>query len=867
MENLGVASPKVRIISSLPNIGNYKTKTSFDVSASSWEQMQNSPLLPPLLTEAIIDPGESFSALIPSKRIKWINNYRATGTSIPYEGEPHISWTEILADKAKGSIMESIIPEFSQYEKHPPSYASESIPESYLGPIWDEDMLSREPDPNDELLIDKSFLLYKDSIPESTETNDETSTTEDLLPRTSFMWQTRSLDGMWWGVHSNSFLSENMPFWFISQRMRPPTSSDKDTLLVISLGLTSKDQRFDILLSLNNKPRIIDWLGGNSETGTPISQKEFDIETSRLFSTDSYIKIGVMTVAGRLVVIVNGEVLTYTRVDKSKDDSGGTLLECKIAPGPIAIYGTNAEIAFNVSPMTFAPLSLVPIMVPILSQNDDTAETESKFMGVNSNSEPEGSVCHLPTPPANKEQIYGCDCYSFSGDGGSASPSGFGMHQKGYIDFSKADAETYSALATTEFFILKMKPSDTQALDETIIKNGGCPYFFRIKGIHIKDGESPDSSVNMDITNFVQSISETVTAPDYYHSKKSLTVSFYDMSGAISNALRSNQSGIIVEWGWDNNTHKTFTGVITNISTTQKAGDEVGTIQAEDYMYILKNTPIVNSPFYDGMVAYYVIKDLAERASCDGFQNKWERTDRFFLPAGYSFSEPKMRYESKQKIFECIMDVVKRFEAFVYFDEDGRLVVTKLPGGLFSSQIDIEASFSSSDIDADGFIIEEKQVETDYNSTVNAIVAMTLERDTRNAVLYTRVALGQENKLLFKKLAIYKQAALGELSVCRAYTLDLAQRVFYPIVKTRWKTASSNYDLKTLSFVTVDGQPFRVMSIKRTYSAESNDFTTSYEGEWLGGSLSSSSISSNGSSFGSGSLSSFSGSLSSFSGS
>jgi len=90
--------------------------------------------------------------------------------------------------------------------------------------------------------------------------------------------------------------------------------------------------------------------------------------------------------------------------------------------------------------------------------------------------------------------------------------------------------------------------------------------------------------------------------------------------------------------------------------------------------------------------------------------------------------------------------------------------------------------------------------------------------------------------LLFKKIYLYNQAALGELEVCRNYVETLSQRMFNPILKTRWNTAGTFVNAMPLQFVTVDAQIFRVTSIKRNFKAETNDLSTSYEGEWLGGS-------------------------------
>jgi len=841
MENLGIATPKVKLLPRLPNVGSFVTKVNFDSNAHNWSSLLNSPFFEPFLIESVIDPAGTIAALMPSKRVFWVNNYLEGNPASQADGSDlKITWTQLDEAAAVDSIMENIIPDFNAYSilVPPASYAAGGTPPvdmtTYEGPTWRDDNQNREPPPNDLQDIQEFFnwvggtdIVATPDADADADADADNVEIEDI----NWVYMTRVKDGLWWGMQSNSFLNTNMPFWIILNKMQPPTSPDHDTVFVISLGLSDENHRFDIYLSLNSKPRIVDWLGG-TDSGVPQIQKEFEAEGSRIWSTGGTHRIGIMTIAGRLVVLIDDYPLVYSRIDRSSGDDGGKLLECKIASGAINIWGTNAKVAFNVSPMTFAEFGAIALPIPVLAGDAGSGSTPVSFQGVDQEGQPSNSVCHLPTPDGN--QKFGCDCAYFSGDGGSASPDGFGFHQEGKIKFQQASNNTFNALPSTEFYTLQFAPENTTTPLGTI-PYGGAPYYFRLKGISIQEGEDPGAGTAGDITGTVISINETATAPDYFHTKKSLDVTCYDEGGSLSSALVANQSGIEVSWGWDGSSEKTFTGVITNVSTSQKAGMEVVNIRAEDYMFILKHTPIVNSPFYDGMVAYYALKDMAQRASLTGFTNDWTSTNDYFLPAGFAFSKPKMRYSGSQMIFDCMMDIVKRFEAFVYFDEGGKLVVTRLPGGLFSSGFTTSASFVSDPLAAvEKVILEEKKVEIDFTSTVNVISAMTLERDTRNAILYTKSASGSENNLLFKKVYLLNQAALGELEVCRNYVEDLSDRMFYPIIKTQWKTASTTM-VKPLEFVNVDTQPFRVTSLKRSFNAESNDLTTSYEGEWLGG--------------------------------
>ena len=65
---------------------------------------------------------------------------------------------------------------------------------------------------------------------------------------------------------------------------------------------------------------------------------------------------------------------------------------------------------------------------------------------------------------------------------------------------------------------------------------------------------------------------------------------------------------------------------------------------------------------------------------------------------------------------------------------------------------------------------------------------------------------------------------------------EMAERVFNPIRKTSFKTVGDTTStLSPLDFINVDGIPFRIMSVSRSFNADGNDFTTEYEGEWLNG--------------------------------
>jgi len=261
-------------------------------------------------------------------------------------------------------------------------------------------------------------------------------------------------------------------------------------------------------------------------------------------------------------------------------------------------------------------------------------------------------------------------------------------------------------------------------------------------------------------------------------------------------------------------------------------------------MYILENTPIFNSPIYDGMIMYYAAKDLVNRAGITEVVDDWTsnagaQKEEYFLPSGFTFSQPKVHFNQEQMLFECLKYMVERPEAFAYFDADGVMHIKKIPGGLFSDTTNESISatlYRNPDIaNSSQLILDEKSVDYDLTSTVNKIVMVSVDMDTRGTLLHTHTAPKADDNLIFRKTMLFKQPALGNMDVVRAYANDLGDRVFYPIRKTAFKTVGDVSTLDPFSFLTVDGEEYRLISLSRKYTAGANDFTNEYNTEWLGG--------------------------------
>lgn len=883
MNNLGIAKVKVQLYNSAPKIDKGWAGFHFDITAHDWNVIKSSPVYYPLLIEEIHDENFGFAALHPSKRKMMVDNFMA-GTIPPQTGNA-ITWTPITTKANCSGVFKAIIDHKTDttktteptaagespvtttektidYDDYPnSSYVninSSDIPNDWKGPVWDDKTVYQEPANNDTTIIN-NFLQAIGSSQKFTGNDCLTSTAKSNSPtiaQKNSVFQRVVRDGLWWGIRSNPWMTKaNIPFWVTIKKPVPPTSSSTQSCILIRMA-GGANNSFDLLITTNQKPQLIDYKmppaptqtssNNNTATGATIIndvglQIEIPNEEARILPTTERLEIGFMTVAGRLVVYINGNSFVYTR--NNKDSSSGdssSLLACDIPSGSIEIYGTNVQALINLSPMTFAPLGsfVVPVAKVINIAND-----AANYSGVNFDGSVAPSVCHLPTPPSVSQQKYGCDCRSFSGDGGDATPSGIGMHQLGKVEFRKGSSSTFPNFQNVDFYFVNMTPennnlstsSDGSAANGINICYGGCPYFFALKGKF--EQETNVSQVATDISGTVISVDETENSPDYFHIKKSATITIYDPGGAVAKQVTSSQKAISISWGWNTANYKSFIGVVTNATTNQIAGKEITTLSCEDYMYILKNSYIINSPFYDGMVAFYAIKDIVKRMGLgandiiNGFPSGGPD---YFLPAGFSFSAPVMRFQSKQTLFDCLMEIVKRYEAYVYFDADAKFHVDKLPGGIFSAPDNtLPSAIFSSDpslpVANSILILGERSVDFNYDSTFSNITVITLDRDTKDYITLGKGA--SPSHLVYKKVLLLDQPAYGAVEPARAHMEDLAKRVFFPIIKTRWKT--SGIASSPLSFVTVDGHMFRVMSIKKTFNAENNDFSSSYEAEWL----------------------------------
>ena len=892
MKELGIAGVKVERLDGLPNIYQDAQRYNFDFSAFNWPAITNSDFMPPVLIENITDHTNAFACCYLAKRKHYVDNYikKSGSEDTTSDQDPRVTWTaisksELASSVGQQSVINDFVSKLSEYTLiQPDQYTSENL-KDYTGPVFADSVLSRKIEPNDCNVLmayknvignvfDKTTHENFDNIcPKATtsSTATESSTTVELVAKTNYVHQTAVGDGLWWAMESSACLTDtNTPFWVDFKKMESPTSAKNETVIVISIAPQDTTNWYDIVIRQGARPIIIDYYGNVSSdyknayinsstisgsTQPPPPRADFPQDLSRTIDVQKDLEIGVMVIAGRLVVYVNKVPVVYTRFEKQGTNKG-QFKEAKIPTGKIVVFATNITACVNVSPMTFAKLGLMSTPIATLPKN-------VKYQGVTNKFEFDRTTGKLPKQPdQNPSQqkgssnqnssipdLYGVDCKTYYDDSVSKTdqPKSQFFQTKGNVCFTNLSTtgQQTEGVDGKDLYVMLLEPETGKFADKDILFSR-TPFFFRIKGGAEVKGKESYKATELDD---VLSVTETAEAPDYFHFKKSATVVLYNKGGKYD-YLRDSQYGIRLEWKWDpydtggqtvgiGTSKRTFTGLIINANSGEIAGKETMTLQCQDYMYILQNNPIINSPFYDGMLSFYAIKDLALRATIGVIKDDTDKVDKYFLPSGYGFTKPAVKYPSEQMIFDCMIDIVKRHEAFIYFDENGEFHVARLPGGLFSADASslVAGKFYRDPKSDKNVILDTKEVEFDFDSTKNRISVLTVERDSRTPVLYTNSpeSMDMVNIIPHKKVLLYNQAALGGLAEAIEYATNLGVRIFRPIRKTSFKTAGGLSSLLPFDFITVDGLEFRLMSISRSFNAESNDFTNTYNSEWLGG--------------------------------
>ena len=179
----GIATVKVNIYGSLPNIERDQHRREFDFGAFNWKAIKNSSLFTPVLLEKIEDEAEGFAAIFPERRRNNIDNYMVS-TTAAYNSltasnvVPFITWTPLDESKVSGAFKKIVDAANSTATNYYDStkvnnyVGSSAVPPDWKGPIWQDNQVISVFPASDLLIIDP-FLASHSLIGTTDELTDE----------------------------------------------------------------------------------------------------------------------------------------------------------------------------------------------------------------------------------------------------------------------------------------------------------------------------------------------------------------------------------------------------------------------------------------------------------------------------------------------------------------------------------------------------------------------------------------------------------------------------------------------------------------------------------------------------------------------
>jgi len=408
----------------------------------------------------------------------------------------------------------------------------------------------------------------------------------------------------------------------------------------------------------------------------------------------------------------------------------------------------------------------------------------------------------------------------------------------------------------------------------------GFSYLVAIRSVQPKrpdrrqfDVETSGSSTEIisdDITQMsVTSELDAVYKPTYVQRSGSLTV--FNRDGNYTKFLsRARGIKIWAKWDQDDSTSFTdadiiFSGVAYGRSSTVSPGEQYINFSCVDHWRILESFRIKNSPYYDGFEVTAVMEDITERCGME-FQDDIDRSQAknngpawYFLGSGLRiFDQPKYRFNHSSPLKDCLVEVVKNFEVYMFFDSDGVLHVAPIPGGFTWDKtnalwnIAVKAIYF---LKMDGLSDDKRLIIDSFeiNSSLadgfyNVFLVTGIERVWSRPILLSDSntdSLTKPDQIGYMGYISEFEAVRPDLNsreALQAYVAGTIKRLYSrPGFETTFKTIGHVPPYIPGEFIRVEDDPteavsetltnkFRVTRIEHSYNAGSNEWTTSIGG-------------------------------------
>jgi len=403
-----------------------------------------------------------------------------------------------------------------------------------------------------------------------------------------------------------------------------------------------------------------------------------------------------------------------------------------------------------------------------------------------------------------------------------------------------------------------------------------------------KDVDGWDTDNSFEVNDLVIRYDENYSAPDFHTMTHTGTIVFL-MNRTVSSsdlvdrleALRSTAFYIEL-WGAYttcnypllpiNKGFKLFTGICYGGTLEEKAGERTMTCHIEDYTKILKDSPIFNSPFFDGMrdvnAVYKILSMLAFKDTGDGDSlgpaylcklqaesntpqfssttpdGRGSFSTTYVLSDSYArLTSPYFKFQDGTMTWNALEQIAKKAGKVIFFDAYGLFHFECLSFDRYlynNGSIDdvpVLWYYTTSPFGFGQLILEVITREKSVTDVYNIIHLMTATPE-RELAIWDDVnwdSLYQTNSpgfLGYKKVYYQQDGIFGSVN-----TLDKLGKFYKskfnkpPII---YKFQSYGVPMRCFDIVSVNGQKLIVTSISNNFDPRKNMWSQSVEGEWYG---------------------------------
>jgi len=245
------------------------------------------------------------------------------------------------------------------------------------------------------------------------------------------------------------------------------------------------------------------------------------------------------------------------------------------------------------------------------------------------------------------------------------------------------------------------------------------PVVWRFRGKHVSP--TPRDTTAIDITNLVTSISYSMDCSDNLVMTSKATIDViiphkslltdYDIPSEYQSRtnlikLLTGVREVIIQAGWKGGSHiddalenppsifgqsissseltgkriTIFTGISTSGPLTQTSGMDSIRLTCSDKMKILETSPIINSPYFDGMTVEDAFFEVAQINGLPKtmFGVKSGYAKKSVLPIGYTFESPAMKFDLNTPVSDALKRIARMFMNVIQTYPDGKIVLTDL---------------------------------------------------------------------------------------------------------------------------------------------------------------------------------------------